>query len=182
MRNLKNIRLAAAAATVTAVAAVALPHVVRAEDWPFWGRTANRNAVSPETGILDTWSPGELKGNTEEVDMATAKNVKWVAKCGSQTYGNVTVAGGRVFVGTNNESPRDPDVKGDRGVLMCFDEKTGKLNWQLAVPKLGTGKISDWEYLGLCSSPSVVGDKVYIVTNRNEVMCLDANGQANGND
>jgi outer membrane protein assembly factor BamB len=164
-----------------ALIALALPLVVRAEDWPLWGRTAERNAVSPETGIVDTWAPGDFKQGTEDIDLATAKNVKWVAKMGSQTYGNPTVAGGKVFVGTNNESPRDPEVKGDRGVLLCLDEKTGKLAWQLAIPKLGTGKISDWEYLGLCSSPSIVGDKVYIVTNRNEVMCLDINGMADGN-
>ncbi len=186
MTNHKKFRidLAPVAAGVVALAAalIAVPLLARADDWPFWGRSSNRNSVSPEVGILDTWSPGDLKAGTEEVDMATTKNVKWVAKMGSQTYGNVTVAGGRVFIGTNNESPRDPDAKGDRGILLCLDEKTGKLNWQLAVPKLGTGKISDWEYLGLCSSPSVDGDRVYIVTNRNEVMCLDVNGMANGND
>jgi outer membrane protein assembly factor BamB len=114
--------------------------------------------------------------------MATTKNVKWVVKLGSQAYGNPTVAGGKVFVGTNNESPRDPKIVGDRGVLMCLDEQTGKFLWQLAVPKLGTGKVSDWEYLGLCSSPAVEGNRVYIVTNRCEAMCLDTEGMANGND
>jgi outer membrane protein assembly factor BamB len=65
------------------------------------------------------------------------------------------VAGGAVFIGTNNETPRDPNLKGDRAVLMCLDEKTGDLLWQLAIPKLGTGKVSDWEFLGLCSSPAL---------------------------
>jgi len=115
---------------------------------------------------------------TGEVDISTTKNVKWTAKLGSQSYGNPTVAGGKVFVGTNNETPRDPAVKGDRGILMCFDEKTGKFLWQLVVAKLGTGKISDWEFLGICSSPAIEGDRVYLVTNRCDVVCLDAN---NGN-
>src|ERR1051325_11125215 len=114
--------------------------------------------------------------------MATTKNVRWVAKLGSQAYGNPTVSGGKVFVGTNNESPRDPKYKGDRAVMMCFEEKTGKFLWQLNAPKLGTGKISDWEYLGICSSPAVDGDRVYVVSNRGEVLCLDVNGMANGND
>jgi outer membrane protein assembly factor BamB len=65
---------------------------------------------------------------------------------------------------------------------MALDEKTGKFLWQLAVPKLGTGKISDWEFLGLCSPPTVEGNRVYIVTNRGEVMALDTEGMANGND
>ena len=44
-------------------------------------------------------------------DIKTGKNVKWVAKLGSQTYGNPVVAGGQVYVGTNNDwraTPRKP--------------------------------------------------------------------------
>ncbi|MDP6944646.1 MAG: PQQ-binding-like beta-propeller repeat protein, partial [Myxococcota bacterium] len=52
---------------------------------------------------------------------------------------------------------------------------------QLGVPKLGAGKVSDWEYLGICSSPAVDGDVVYVVTSRSEVIALDVHGQANGN-
>lgn len=152
------------------------------EDWPLWGRTANRNMASPEKNITTDFDLGTFKDNSEEVDMATTKNVLWVAKLGSQAYGNVTISNGKVFVGTNNESPRDPKIKGDRGIVMCFDEKTGEFLWQLSVPKLGAGKVSDWEYLGICSSPAVEGDRVYIVTNRCEVVCLDVNGMKNGND
>jgi hypothetical protein len=36
--------------------------------------------------------------------------------------------------------------------------------------------------LGLLASPTVEGDRVYIVTTRCEMMCLDVNGLANGND
>jgi outer membrane protein assembly factor BamB len=163
------------------VAVVSLATAAFAADWPMWGRTLTRNMVSDEKNVPTVFSPGKLKGNTEEIDIATTQNVAWVAKVGSQTYGNPTVSGGLVFVGTNNESPRDPETKGDRGILMCLDEKTGELKWQLAVPKLGTGKVSDWEFLGLCSSPAVEGDRVYIVTNRNEVMCLTTKGLAGEN-
>jgi outer membrane protein assembly factor BamB len=168
----------------------------QAADWPIWGGNGSRNMVSAETGLPTAFTAGQYKraaggqrtsslrdlGQSEEIDLATTKNVRWVAKLGSQSYGNVTVAGGKVFLGTNNESPRDPRFKGDRSVVMCLDEKTGSFLWQLAIPKLGTGKVSDWEYLGICSSPAVEGDRVYVVTNRCEVVCLDANGQANGND
>jgi outer membrane protein assembly factor BamB len=164
-------------------AVLGIPVAVAATaDWPFWGGTSGRNMVSTETGIPVTFEPGRYQGNTEEIDPATTKGVRWAVKLGSQTYGNPTVAGGRIYIGTNNESARDPRYTGDRAVLLCLDEKTGKMAWQLAIPKLGTGKVSDWEFLGLCSSPAVEGDRVYIVTNRCEIMCLDANGQANGND
>ena len=72
--------------------------------------------------------------------------------------------------------------QGDRSILLCFDEKTGEFLWQLVVPKLASGKVNDWESLGLLSSPTVEGDRVYLVTSRCEVICLDVNGMANGND
>jgi outer membrane protein assembly factor BamB len=165
-----------------ALAACALPLAVKAADWPYWGGDSTRNMVSTEKGVPETWDAGRYKGSTDEIDMATTKNVKWIAKLGSQSYGNPTISGGKIFVGTNNEAPRNSALTGDRAVLLCLDEKTGEMLWQLAIPKLGTGKVSDWEFLGLCSSPAIDGDKVYIVTNRCEVMCLDINGMANGND
>ena len=137
---------------------------------------------SPAKALPASFDPGKMKKGTEEIDLNTTKNVKWVAKLGSQSYGNVTIAQGKVFVGTNNESPRDPRHTGDRSILMCFSEKTGELEWQLVVPKLKSGKVNDWENLGLLSSPTVEGNRVYVVTSRCDVLCLDINGQANGND
>lgn len=152
-----------------------------AADWPMWGGTPARNMVATATHLPSEIVPGKLGAN-EQPDLATAKNVLWAVKLGSQSYGNPVVAGGKVFVGTNNESPRDPKQLGDRGVLMCFDETSGKFLWQLVIPKLGAGKVSDWEYVGLCSSPCVIGDQAWLVTNRGEVLCLDTKGLANGND
>jgi len=168
-------------ATLAAVSALILGPG-GADEWPQWGHDASKNMVSPETHVPDDFDPGDYVGNTDEIDLATTRNVKWVAKLGSQSYGNPTVAGGRVFVGTNNESPRNPKLTGDRSVVMCFDAETGRFLWQLAIPKLGAGKVSDWEYLGICSSPTVDGDRVYVVSNRCEVLCLDVDGMANGND
>lgn len=157
--------------------------LAHAQDWPQWGgNDPGRNMYSPARGLPDRFEPGKAKPGTEEIDLATTKNVKWVAKLGSQTYGNPVVANGRVYVGTNNESPRDLRHQGDRSILMVFDEKTGEFLWQLVVPKLKSGKVNDWENLGLLSSPCVEGDRVYVVTSRCEVLCLDARGMANGND
>src|SRR4026207_765141 len=77
-------------------------------EWPMWGGTPDRNMVSSMKGLPTEW------------DVKTGKNVKWVAKLGSQSYGNPVVADGMVFVGTNNELLRDPGQAGDRGVLMAF--------------------------------------------------------------
>lgn len=151
------------------------------QDWPQWGGTDDRNMYSPAKNLPDRFEPGKMKRGTEEVDLSTTKNVKWVAKLGSQSYGNATVSKGRVFVGTNNDSPRDGQHQGDRSILMVFNERDGAFLWQLVVPKLASGKVNDWENLGLLSSPTIEGDRVYVVTSRCEVMCLDFNGLANGN-
>lgn len=152
------------------------------KEWPMWGRDASRNMVGIASGLPVDINPGELDDETEAAILDEAKNIKWAAKLGSQAYGNTIVAGGKVYVGTNNESPRDEKQKGDRGVLMAFNEADGSFAWQLVIPKLGAGKVSDWEYVGLCSSPAVEGDRMWLVTNRGEVVCLDTNGMANGND
>src|SRR3954454_13412696 len=167
---------AAAPFIVLVVAAVAL-----AADWPYWGRDGSRNMVSPEKGLPIS---GKLP-DAPEKDLLTpdpATGVRWVVKLGSQTYGNPTVAGGKVFVGTNNDSSRNEKLAGDRGVLMSFDEKTGKFLWHLTVPKHPAGRNVDWEFVGLCSSPAVDGNRVYVVTNRCEVLCLDVAGLSNGNE
>ena len=160
-----------------------------ASDWPQWGgNDPGRNMYSAEKRLPDHFAKEavngkiEFKSGTEEVDPKSAKNLKWVAKIGSQSYGNVTVAGGKVYIGTNNENPRDKQHQGDRSILMVFDEKTGDFLWQLVVPKLASGKVNDWENLGLLSSPTVEGNRVYLVTSRCEVICLDTEGMANGND
>lgn len=169
--------------TLLGAAVLAAPGCALGEDWAQWGNTPGKNMVSTTAKNLPIeFEPGDFKGDTELIDPATTTNVRWVAKMGSQTYGNPTVSNGRVYVGTNNdELDRDYRFKGDYSLVHSLDEKTGEVKWTLTVPKLGTGKVSDWEYLGICSSPAVDGDKVYLVTNKCEVICLDANGMADGN-
>jgi outer membrane protein assembly factor BamB len=171
-RILSCIAIALAATSLTAVAT----------DWPQWGGRPMRNMYSAEKNFPSMFGKIEFKPGTEEIDPSGAKNMRWAVKLGSQSYGNVTVGHGKVLVGTNNENPRDPKHQGDRSILMCFDEKTGEFLWQLVIPKLASGKVNDWEGLGLLSSPTIEGDRVYLVTSRCEVLCLDLNGMANGND
>jgi outer membrane protein assembly factor BamB len=133
-------------------------------DWPMWGGTADRNMVSKAKGMPMSW------------DVKTKKNIKWVSELGSQTYGNIVVSGGVVLVGTNNEAKRDPKITGDKGVLMAFDEKTGAFLWQMVHDKLVAGRVNDWPFQGIASSPLIEGDRVYYVSNRAELMCVDLQG------
>ena len=76
-------------------------------DVPMWGGTPSRNMVNG------------TKGLTFDFDPESGKGILWTAKLGSQTYGNPTVANGKVLVGTNNGGNYRPAHKGDRGVLVC---------------------------------------------------------------
>ena len=118
----------------------------------------------------------------ESFDPKTGRNIKWTAALGTETHSTPVVAGGRVYLGTNNGEPRDPKHQGDRGVLMCFDERDGQLLWQLVVPKREEDPYHDWPKTGIASPVTVEGERVYLVSNRGEVLCLDARGLANGND
>jgi outer membrane protein assembly factor BamB len=141
-----------------------------AKDQPQWGTAWTRNMVSGEKNIPAKFDP------------KTRENIKWVAKLGSETHSTPVIANGRVYIGTNNNDPRDPKHQGDRGVLMCFSEKEGKLLWQLVVPKREEDPYHDWPNSGISSSATVEGNRVYIVDNRGVVVCLDVHGLSNGND
>src|SRR5688572_12687797 len=137
-------------------------------DWPMWGGTPDRNMVSSMKGLPTEW------------DVKTKKNVKWVAALGPQSYGNPVVAGGMVFIGTNNEAPRDPNQSGDRGVLMAFRESDGEFIWQQTHVKLESGRANDWPFQGVASSPLVEGEKLYYVSDRGVLFCLDIKGFTDG--
>jgi outer membrane protein assembly factor BamB len=158
-------------------------------DWTQWGGSDNRNMVSDAENLPDDFELGKAVRNESQeykVDMSTTRHVKWAAKLGSQTYGNPTVSGGKIFVGTNDACVKEPRFqKTQGGRVLCFSEKTGTPLWQLIIPRFRTPdrnfNYDDGNY-GVCSSPTVQGDRVYLVTNRGEVLCLDAEGMANGND
>jgi outer membrane protein assembly factor BamB len=124
--------------------------------------------VSSVTGLPSTW------------DVAAGTNIKWKADLGSTSYGNPVVAGGKVFVGTNNTNPRDPKVTGAKGILMSFRESDGTFLWQAVSDKLEAGKEQDWPEQGVCSSPAVEGTRLYYVSNRGELVCLDTEGFMDG--
>ncbi len=162
------------------VAAKADPAPATTESIATFGMTHHRNMVN----LTDKNIPDKPEPDGE--------TMLWKADLGSRAYGGPVVAGGKVLVGTNNERPRNPkrDAKKnadgevepiDRGVLMCFDAKTGKFEWQSVHNKLESGQVNDWPKEGVCSTPTVEGNRVYFVTNRCVVQCVDLNGFKDGN-
>lgn len=143
-----------------------------------WGGSAARNSVVQKADIPTEWNLGAWDDKTKTWDATDAKNIRWVAPLGSQTYGTPIVADGRVFCATNNgaaylkQFPKDIDL----GVLLAFDQKTGKFLWQHSVEKHPDGREVDWPDQGICANPLVIGGRLWIVTNRAEVVCLATAG------
>jgi outer membrane protein assembly factor BamB len=144
--------------------------IAQGEDAPQWGEKNSRNMISNETGLPSTFN------------LDTGENIKWVVSIGSHGYATPIVSQGKVLIGANNADERNPYHKGDRGTLLCLNEKDGSLLWQLTVPRIEGDRHNDWPMIGICSPPTVENDRVYILTNRSEILCLDINGQADGND
>jgi outer membrane protein assembly factor BamB len=133
------------------------------DDCPMFGCTPCRNlANSLDKNMPTDWNVEEGKH----------RGVKWTAKIGSKTYLGPAIAGGKVFIGTNNDPPRSPAMKDkDKGVLMCFRESDGKLLWQAVHDELPQEIRKEAKGEGVISDPVIEGNRLYYVNNRCEVIC-----------
>jgi outer membrane protein assembly factor BamB len=157
---------------------------IKPGDWPQWAGTSYRNNTPIGKNIPTEWEVGDFDRKTGDWLSDNAKNIKWVAALGSQSYGNPVVAGGRVYVGTNNGKgwlKRYPS-KVDLGCLLAFSEADGSFLWQDSNEKLPSGRVHDWPLQGVCCAPLVEGDRLWYVTNRGELKCLDTQGYYDGED
>ena len=150
---------------------------IRQGDWNQWSGSSSRDSTPEGKNIPTEWKVGDFDQNTGMWKKATSKNIKWAARLGSNCFviANPVVANGKVFMGTNNANGYldryPPSV--DLGVLLCFDEADGKFLWQDSSEKLPSGRANDWPNLGICSAPLVEGHRLWYVTSRGEVKCLD---------
>lgn len=172
------------------VLGAAVPVSLAGGDWPQWGGTdTGRNMVSAETGLPVSFQPGEKSSQGGGILTGTTENVRWAVRLGNYVYGNPTVAAGRVFVGTDDSilavDKRLQPTKA--GMVHCLDEVTGRVLWRLVTPSRGKDRLPPkalygQQHCGTCSSPAVAGKRVYVMTTACEIVCLDVDGLANGND
>jgi len=137
------------------VGLIATPMTLRADDWPQW-RGPDRLAVWHETGIVQQL-PDEFK-------------VSWRIPIRSG-YSGPAVAGGRVFVTDWQENPGSRTVDGTER-LVVLDERTGELLWTHQWPT--SYRMLMFSYaVGPRATPTVDGDRVYVVGATGRLVCLD---------
>ena len=110
----------------------------------------------------------------------------WELKLGSHQYSIPTIDRGRIYVAANDAGFERPGFKPTGGgVVWCVDQATGKPIWRLPSPRYLAGVKPPYHFdqwnCGICSGPVVAGDRVFVVGSRGEILCLDREGQANGN-
>ncbi len=150
------------------VALIGCATISTADEQGMFGNSLSRNMVSDATGLPSSW------------DVKSGENIKWRQTLGSQSYGGPVIAGDHIYVGTNNEGRRDPDIEGDKGVMMAFRLADGEFLWQSVHDKLPSGRVHDWPLQGICSGPYVEGDRLYYVSNRAELVSAHAQGFLDG--
>src|SRR6185295_17107743 len=112
------------------------------------------------------WEIGDFERKTNEWKRESSRNIRWSARLGTSTFGDPVVAGGLVWVGTNNWSHEQAwqNNRPDASVLACFRESDGKLLYQYVSPRLEGGRRQDWPLSAMNCSPLVEGDWMWFTT------------------
>jgi len=132
----------------------------QAADWPMLGRDATRNPVSLEQNPPVEW------------DVESGKNVRWKARVGSIAFADPVVAGGLVWIGSNNWRPQTTAETREAATLLGFREHDGLRVHEHVMPPL-QGPLYRLGALGLNGSPLVEGEHLWFVTARAEVVAWD---------
>lgn len=133
-----------------------------ATDWPMLGRDGTRNNVSPDGRGPTFW---EVEQRDDAGVVSAARGIRWSAKLGTVTFPSPVVSGGLVWIGTNGGTSSN-------SVLKCFRFDDGRQVYEYSSPNL-RNRIQDAYWGGLGSSPMIEGDRLWLTTNRGEVLCLD---------
>jgi len=126
-------------------------------------------------------------GRSRMPDAFSADQLLWEMELGTHQYTVPLVDRGQIFIGVNDSKLDHPAIQASGGgILMCREAMTGKLIWQLPIPRNMRGNdypshFGHWR-CGVCSQPAIDGDRMFIVGLRGDVLCIDRNGQADGND
>ena len=130
------------------------PAAAASADWPQW-RGPNRDGVSKETGLLKQWPEA-------------GPPLAWKATGLGAGHSSVSVAKGRIY--TMGDGP-------DGSYVRALDEKTGKLLWSTKLGQAGGGRDQKPDRTGTRGTPTVDGDKLYVLGQYGELACLTTDGK-----
>ncbi len=135
--NTKILALAAAAGLTLSFAA-------KADDWPQW-RGPNRDDVSKEKGLLQSWPAGGPKRI-------------WLYENAGQGYGGPAVVDGKLFI---------MGTRGDNEALVALEANSGKELWSA---EIGPMLDNDWGD-GPRGTPTVDDGRVYALGGQGTLIC-----------
>jgi len=118
--------------------------------WPTF-RGPERTAISPDTGLLKEWPEGGPK-------------LIWETAGAGGGYSSLAIAGDKIY--TFGDAPSTGEDKDE--YLTCFAAADGKQLWKTKVGPAWTRN-----YEGGRSTPTVDGERIYIVTPHGELVCCE---------
>ncbi|HLY17399.1 MAG TPA: PQQ-binding-like beta-propeller repeat protein [Bryobacteraceae bacterium] len=126
---------------------VLLGSLAWAADWPQW-RGPNRDGISTETGLLDSWPKG-------------GPPLVWKVPGLGEGYSSSAIAEGRLFIQGQH---------GDEEFVLAFDAATGRQVWRAR-----TGiPFKESRGYGPRGTPTVDGGRVYALAADGMLVCLEA--------
>lgn len=117
-------------------------------EWPQW-RGPNRDGISADTGLLKEWGRQQPQ-------------LLWTADGVGEGFASVAVVGERIY------------TAGSRGrgqSVTCLSATDGKIVWQAAISDVVSG---DGGYKGTKSTPTIDGDRLYVISSDGKLACLNA--------
>ena len=132
---------------VCATSVIATAQSGPSTDWPQW-QGPDRTNVSREVGLAKQWP-------------SAGPPVAWSVSNVGAGYGSLAIKGDRIFVQGSN---------GRQSVVFSLNRADGKGVWSKAVGAAGTNDRGS----GPRSTPTLDGDRVYILTENGDLACLKA--------
>ena len=120
-------------------------------DWPQW-QGPDRNGLSRETGLLKDWPPA-------------GPPLVWSVSNVGAGYGSIAIKGDRIFLQGATSRERAPQT-----VVYSLNRADGKGVWSKPLGSWGSNDRGS----GPRGTPTVDGDRLYVLTENGDLVCLKA--------
>jgi outer membrane protein assembly factor BamB len=144
-----KLRLITAVTCVLSLAPFIFGQAPAPGDWPQW-RGPDRNGISTETGLAQQWPAG-------------GPPAVWTAQGLGAGYGTAAIKGSRIFI---------QGLRGRQSMVHSLNRADGTYVWS---KNLGSGGSND-RGSGPRGTPTLDGDRLYVLTENGELWCLREDG------